>query len=86
MKTLVQFGAPKNILIDGKPHLGTDRLVPLLRNFRRHLQDLGVSFIHNFFMLKIYVYVRTIFLLAPVCSDLINNTSVRRFPSSSEQE
>ncbi|KAF7806548.1 isoform B [Senna tora] len=43
MRTLVQFGAPKNILIDGKPHLGTDRLVPLLRNFRRHLQELGVS-------------------------------------------
>ncbi|XP_027351289.1 uncharacterized protein LOC113862381 isoform X2 [Abrus precatorius] len=43
MKTLVQFGAPKQILIDGKPHLGTDRLVPLLRNFRQHLQDLGVT-------------------------------------------
>ncbi|XP_057431501.1 uncharacterized protein LOC130724315 isoform X2 [Lotus japonicus] len=43
MRTLVQFGAPKQILIDGKPHLGTDRLVPLLRNFRRHLQDLDVA-------------------------------------------
>lgn len=43
LKTLVQFGAPKSILIDGKPHLGTDRLVPLLRNFRQHLQSLGVS-------------------------------------------
>ncbi|GAV88799.1 FAD_binding_3 domain-containing protein [Cephalotus follicularis] len=43
MKTLVHFGAPKNILIDGKPHLGTDRLIPLLRNFRQHLQRLGVT-------------------------------------------
>lgn len=43
MKTLVHFGAPENILIDGKPHLGTDRLVPLLRNFRQNLQDQGVS-------------------------------------------
>ncbi|XVE63494.1 hypothetical protein DITRI_Ditri07aG0024800 [Diplodiscus trichospermus] len=43
MNTLVQFGAPKNILIDGKPHLGTDRLVPLVRNFRQHLQLLGVD-------------------------------------------
>lgn len=43
MRTLVQFGATKQILIDGKPHLGTDRLVPLLRNFRQHLQDLGVT-------------------------------------------
>ncbi|EHA8586576.1 Pyridine nucleotide-disulfide oxidoreductase [Cocos nucifera] len=43
MKTLVQFGAPQNILVDGKPHLGTDRLVPLLRNFRQHLKELGVD-------------------------------------------
>lgn len=43
MKTLVRFGAPESILVDGKPHLGTDRLIPLLRNFRQHLQDLGVK-------------------------------------------
>ncbi|CAH1426620.1 unnamed protein product [Lactuca virosa] len=43
MKTLVRFGAPESILVDGKPHLGTDRLIPLLRNFRQHLQDLGVN-------------------------------------------
>ncbi|KAF8400493.1 hypothetical protein HHK36_013791 [Tetracentron sinense] len=43
MKTLVHFGAPRNILVDGKPHLGTDRLIPLLRNFRQHLQRLGVT-------------------------------------------
>ncbi|GAB4853642.1 hypothetical protein Ancab_017833 [Ancistrocladus abbreviatus] len=43
MKTLVYFGAPENILVDGKPHLGTDRLIPLLRSFRNHLRTLGVS-------------------------------------------
>ncbi|GER46971.1 D-amino acid dehydrogenase small subunit [Striga asiatica] len=43
LKTLVHFGAPCSILVDGKPHLGTDRLIPLLRNFRRHLQELGVT-------------------------------------------
>lgn len=43
METLVHFGAPEGILVDGKPHLGTDRLIPLLRNFRQHLQNLGVS-------------------------------------------
>lgn len=53
MNTLVHFGAPKSILVDGKPHLGTDRLVPLLRNFRQHLQSLGVSFIVAFHPLKL---------------------------------
>ncbi|XP_042505770.1 uncharacterized protein Cbei_0202 isoform X2 [Macadamia integrifolia] len=44
MKTLVQFGAPPNILVDGKPHLGTDRLIPLLRNFRQYLLDVTIKF------------------------------------------
>ncbi|PHT75285.1 hypothetical protein T459_18807 [Capsicum annuum] len=43
LKTLVQFGAPQKILIDGKPHLGTDKLIPLLQNFRRYLELLGVD-------------------------------------------
>ncbi|PIN17641.1 hypothetical protein CDL12_09708 [Handroanthus impetiginosus] len=43
LKTFVHFGAPHSILVDGKPHLGTDRLIPLLRNFRRYLQELGVT-------------------------------------------
>uniref|UniRef100_A0A0D9ZZ51 Uncharacterized protein n=1 Tax=Oryza glumipatula TaxID=40148 RepID=A0A0D9ZZ51_9ORYZ len=47
MKTFVQFGGPPNILVDGKPHLGTDKLVPLLRNFRHHLKELGVNIIFN---------------------------------------
>lgn len=47
MKTLVHFGAPESILVDGKPHLGTDRLIPLLRNFRQHLESLGVSHLYR---------------------------------------
>lgn len=43
LKTLVHFGAPCSILVDGKPHLGTDRLIPLLQGFRLYLQNLGVA-------------------------------------------
>nr|XP_048318301.1 uncharacterized protein Cbei_0202-like [Ziziphus jujuba var. spinosa] len=43
LKTFVRFGAPKGIMVNGKPHLGTDKLIPLLRNFRQHLQNLGVT-------------------------------------------
>jgi uncharacterized FAD-dependent dehydrogenase len=38
------FGAPEGILVDGKPHLGTDRLVRILRTARQYLQGLGVEF------------------------------------------
>ncbi|KAI2506441.1 5-formyltetrahydrofolate cyclo-ligase [Fragilaria crotonensis] len=41
LETLVQFGAPSSILLDGAPHLGTDNLVRLMRNMRQSLRNLG---------------------------------------------
>ena len=43
LETLHRFGAPDTILYDGKPHIGTDRLVVVLRNIRRHLEDRGAE-------------------------------------------
>ncbi|MDX8383466.1 MAG: FAD-dependent oxidoreductase, partial [Ghiorsea sp.] len=40
----VRFGAKKDILIDAHPHLGTDRLVKIIKNMRHHLIDLGVDY------------------------------------------
>lgn len=40
---LTQLGAPEHILVSGKPHLGTDRLVRILRAFRAQLRELGVD-------------------------------------------
>ncbi len=33
----------QNILVAGKPHLGTDRLIKILQAFRKHLMALGVQ-------------------------------------------
>ena len=33
----------QNILVAGKPHLGTDRLIRILQAFRKHLTALGVK-------------------------------------------
>jgi hypothetical protein len=41
LETLVQFGAPSSILLDGAPHLGTDNLVRLMRNMRQSLRARG---------------------------------------------
>lgn len=41
LKTLVKYGAPERILVEGAPHLGTDNLVRLLRNMRQDLRDMG---------------------------------------------
>ena len=41
LETLVKYGAPKRILVEGAPHLGTDNLVRLLRNMREDLRAMG---------------------------------------------
>lgn len=40
-RVLVDFGAPPEILTDGKPHVGTDRLRQVVAEFRRELIRLG---------------------------------------------
>jgi uncharacterized FAD-dependent dehydrogenase len=43
LETLHRFGAPASILVDAKPHIGTDRLVVVLRNIRKHLLEHGAT-------------------------------------------
>jgi hypothetical protein len=43
LQTLVDFGAPEDILTQAKPHVGTDRLRLVLINFRKALCALGVD-------------------------------------------
>jgi len=44
LKEFVRFGAKEDILVDADPHLGTDRLVRIVRNMRQHLLTLGVDY------------------------------------------
>lgn len=41
LNTLHHFGAPATVLVTGKPHVGTDNLVKILKRFRAHLIALG---------------------------------------------
>ncbi|MCX7679236.1 MAG: NAD(P)/FAD-dependent oxidoreductase [Spirochaetes bacterium] len=43
-KKLVEFGAPQEILYEAKPHIGTDKLVGILKALRQHLISKGVEF------------------------------------------
>ena len=42
LQTLVECGAPPEILVQAKPHVGSDRLRLILINLRRRLESLGV--------------------------------------------
>lgn len=41
LETIVALGGPEHILVEGKPHLGTDRLVALCKAFRADLLERG---------------------------------------------
>ncbi len=43
LTTLHRFGGPDTILYDARPHIGTDRLVVVLRTVRRHLLERGAT-------------------------------------------
>ena len=43
LEQLVKCGAPESILIDAKPHVGTDYLRTVLQNLRQELLDLGTD-------------------------------------------
>lgn len=43
LESFVEFGAPPDILVDARPHVGTDRLREVLIRFRRRLEQLGVD-------------------------------------------
>eukprot|EP01038_Epipyxis_sp_PR26KG_P004575 gene4575-6448_t len=47
LELLVKNGAPERILIDGKPHLGTDRLVKILKSIREELVAKGAIFMFD---------------------------------------
>ncbi|MBQ4109738.1 MAG: NAD(P)/FAD-dependent oxidoreductase [Clostridia bacterium] len=44
IKTFAEFGAPKEILTDGKPHIGTDYLRKVIVNMRKKIEELGGEF------------------------------------------
>lgn len=44
LHTFVRFGGAPDILVDAHPHLGTDKLVRIVRNMRHHLIALGVDY------------------------------------------
>ena len=49
LETFVQHGAPEEILWEAKPHVGTDRLVQVVRSMREEIKSLGgkVLFSHK---------------------------------------
>lgn len=41
MRTFFRFGADPDVLIDGRPHIGSDKLPNICRRIRQHIESLG---------------------------------------------
>ncbi len=41
LSEFVKAGAPKEILYLAKPHIGTDKLIPMVKNIRKQIEELG---------------------------------------------
>ena len=41
LRELVKFGAPSEIMYDAKPHIGTDKLINVVKNIRKEIISLG---------------------------------------------
>ena len=47
LRTFVRFGADPDILVDQKPHVGTDVLVDIVKNMRKYIISKGGEYIFN---------------------------------------
>ncbi len=47
LETFVHFGAPKEILYLSKPHIGTDKLIAVLKNIRNFILSKGGTFLFD---------------------------------------
>ena len=47
LETFVRFGAPKDILYDAKPHIGTDILIRVIANMREEMKSLGAQILYE---------------------------------------
>lgn len=47
LKTFYEFGAPKEVTFDAKPHIGTDILKDVVKNLRCEIEKLGGSFLFD---------------------------------------
>lgn len=47
LKTFYEFGAPKEVTFDAKPHIGTDILKTVVKNIRCEIEKLGGTFLFD---------------------------------------
>lgn len=74
METLVKYGAPSRILVEGAPHLGTDNLVRLLRNMREDIKTKGGEIRFGYKASKFDIHDGAITSLQAECTNEIKQT------------
>jgi hypothetical protein len=47
LEEFLECGAPEDIMYDSKPHIGTDKLIEVVKNLRKKIESLGGEFLFN---------------------------------------
>ena len=47
LRDFVAYGAPEDILVDARPHIGTNRLPQVIASMRAHLESAGQRFVYD---------------------------------------
>ena len=67
LEEFVNFGAPKEILYLSKPHIGTDKLINVLKNMREYIISKGGKFLFNTKVIDFNIFNNKITSL--ICKD-----------------
>jgi uncharacterized FAD-dependent dehydrogenase len=85
LETLVKYGAPDKILVEGSPHLGTDNLVKLLRNMRVDLRSMGGEIHFSTRVDKFHIKDGTINGISATCKP-VNERGTEQSASTTSQD
>lgn len=73
-ETLVECGAPSNILWDYKPHVGTDILKVVVKNLRERIKSLGGKFFFNHKLENLHIKDGRVY-----GADIVDSTGKKEF-------
>ncbi|MDF2866419.1 MAG: FAD-dependent oxidoreductase [Clostridia bacterium] len=74
LEEFVSCNAPKEIMYDAKPHIGTDKLIEVVKNLRQKIEKLGGEFLFNEKLTDITIENGS--LVSAKCSKTINTDAL----------
>ncbi len=76
IEEFILCGAPEEIAINGKPHIGTDKLIDVVKNLRKKIIEFGGEFRFNCQLTDLYIQDNTLCGVKTTMGDIITDTLI----------